>query len=530
MRTNLLISYLLILLSGQCFAQTTGNSVPDPKKSDFIGELGFLSSDWMEGREAGTRGSFMAADYIRSRMMQLGLKPVAGKDDKKPYFQDFDIIRYKTVSAELGLVTQTGHGQIQENFRYGIDFVTEAGPAGIQATAPVRFVGYGISAPLLGYDDYKKTDVRDCIVVMMAGFPGAHDTLSEGWKKFGHGDMERYRDIATRKQTAFKKGALAILLVSPHNGSGFQPGPQANLNEVKSSVSLFGREDPVYEDDNYALVFDSVSLPVFTLGTAATARLLAGTGINLQEAERMAASKLLSQAAEIAGKMVNLTVEVKAEALLVRNVLGYIPGVDTTKTIVIGAHYDHLGTRNGLIYNGADDNASGVAGMLAIAGVWSRSGIKPGCNMIFAAWAAEEKGLLGSSWFVNHFDDSRQSIRLNVNFDMISRSDPNDTAGKIISIGFLRGTDNLKSMAASLNGNLHRPFELDLWETTGHGGSDYAPFAMRKIPVMSFFSGYHNDYHSPRDIFAQSDSVKMEAILKLANDIIREFIFPVQHR
>lgn len=107
---------------------------------------------------------------------------------------------------------------------------------------------------------------------------------------------------------------------------------------------------------------------------------------------------------------------------------------------------------------------------------------------------------------------------------MISRSSEDDTEGKVISIGLLKGTENLKMIANSQNRTLKNPFELDLWETSGGGGSDYAPFAFRKIPVMSFFSGYHNDYHTPRDVFSKTDPVKMEAILKLANRMILEFL------
>jgi Zn-dependent M28 family amino/carboxypeptidase len=107
---------------------------------------------------------------------------------------------------------------------------------------------------------------------------------------------------------------------------------------------------------------------------------------------------------------------------------------------------------------------------------------------------------------------------------MISRSAEEDTESKVISIGLLKGTDKLKEIASSQNRTLKKPFELDLWETSGGGGSDYAPFAKGKIPVMSFFSGYHHDYHTPRDVYSKTDPVKMEAILKLANRIILEFL------
>jgi len=315
-----------------------------------------------------------------------------------------------------------------------------------------------------------------------------------------------------------KKGVVAIILVKPE---GFEPyrGGQLNRELIKNTVN-YVKNDPEYIDSNHSLPGDSVPIPVFSISKELAQKLLEGSNINLAEAEKLAASNLKSLAKPLKGIKVSCRVEMKVEPLLVRNVLGMIPGKDTTQAIVIGAHYDHLGTRGNLTYNGSDDNASGVAGMLALADAWSRAGVKPRCNLIFAAWTAEEKGLLGSTWFVRNFNFSKQTIELNINFDMISRSDPSDNEAKIISIGILKGDESLKSMAKDCNSRLVKPFELDIWETTGPGGSDYVPFAMKKIPVMSFFSGFHDDYHSPRDIYAKADLDKMEAILKLVNKFI----------
>ncbi|NTW23379.1 MAG: M20/M25/M40 family metallo-hydrolase [Lentimicrobium sp.] len=511
---------LFLFISTVAAAQDRTAVVADPQKKDFTGVLGFLSSDWMEGREAGTKGSFLAADYIASRMVQSGLSPAGEKRTNLSmagYFQDFEILSYRTGSASLSLISNIGNSRIE--WTQGVDFEVEAGPINMEATAEVVFGGYGITSPGKEYDDYNGLEVNGAIVMMMDGYPGQRDTLSPARKIFA-GESSHLASLESKIVLAMKKGVVAIILVKP---DGFQPYRSGQVNrELLNHTINRSTEDPEYADCNHSLPGDSVSIPVFRVTKALAQKLLDGSNISLVEAEKLSASKLKSPAKPLKGIKVACKVEMKVEPMIVRNVLGMIPGKDTTRNIVIGAHYDHLGIRGNLIYNGSDDNASGVAGMLAIADAWVRAGVKPSCNLVFAAWTAEEKGLLGSTWFVRNFNFSKQSIDLNINFDMISRSDPADKEAKIISIGFLKGTENLKSMAREYNKRLVKPFELDIWETTGHGGSDYVPFAMRKIPVMSFFSGFHSDYHSPRDVYAKADLYKMQAILALVNQMITE--------
>jgi hypothetical protein len=210
----------------------------------------------------------------------------------------------------------------------------------------------------------------------------------------------------------------------------------------------------------------------------------------------------------------------ETEILNLRNILGIIHGKDTTRCIIIGAHYDHLGIRDGQIYNGADDNASGAAGMLALEKKWAGYKGKLPCNIIFAAWTAEEKGEIGSEYFVERTSANPSRILACINMDMISRSAPEDSTGRQISIGTLPASENLRQIARESNKKLPRPFDLDLWDVTGHFGSDYAYFSANGIPVMTFFSGFNSDYHSPRDIASKIDLQKMSDILFLVNECI----------
>jgi Zn-dependent M28 family amino/carboxypeptidase len=207
----------------------------------------------------------------------------------------------------------------------------------------------------------------------------------------------------------------------------------------------------------------------------------------------------------------------------VHNVISLLPGSDTTKTVILGAHYDHLGKRGNDIYYGADDNASGVAGLLALAGKWTENQTIPPCNIAFASWTAEEKGLIGSEYFVSTLS-APEKVKLYINMDMISRSISEDTAARQLSIGTRIEDEYLRVLANKSNATLNHPFTLDLWDVTGHSGSDYASFTAKNIPVMTYNTGLHDDYHTPLDIPASADLVKMGEVLKLINSSLQEVL------
>lgn len=285
-------------------------------------------------------------------------------------------------------------------------------------------------------------------------------------------------------------------------------------------------EDAEYEDSNFTLPRQGENnhIPVFNVSKETTEILLSSCNIQLNDIEKESEDRFVSFAQEIKDLQVAFSVQQKTEALLVRNVLGIIPGVDTTKNIIIGAHYDHLGIRDGMIYNGSDDNASGTAGVLSMAKLWAGKSEKPACNLIFAAWTAEEKGLWGSTYFADHFESTSNNTLLNINFDMISRSAPEDSSGLVISVGTMKKSEDLRNMTIDNNMKLQRPLTLDLWDTATGGGSDYASFDHRDIPVLSFFSGYNLEYHTPRDIAYFADYGKMAAILNLSNNCLKDFL------
>jgi hypothetical protein len=532
MRIKTFLASALLMGQVALFAQTNPISVPPPMTSDFSGTLSFLSSDWMEGREAGTKGGFMAADYISSMMQLFGLKPYGDfintkVHDKKQqsYFQDFEIVAYKTEKVGLELMQRSAGSQTSILFEKGIDFEVKSGPNGTEGEAPLVFAGYGLSAPGKGYDDYKAIDVKGKIAVVLSGLPGHADTTSIAWIKLSKTLPEDAGDIENKIRTARQHKAIALIVIAADgNIQPYKISP-ANMEIASHTMNSTKSDIPVYDDPDHCLPGDTaeITIPCFSLGSYPTSQLISGSGIDLFEFEKNSASLSVVPKMYFKDKVMRFSISVKTESLLVRNVLGILYGTDTTKYLVVGGHYDHLGLHNGVIFNGSDDNASGASGMLALAKTWSANN-RPPVNIIFASWTAEEMGLLGSRYFAQHLDLQKKNVQLYINMDMISRSAPEDTARRIVSAGTRPADEKLREMVRRSNSMLAHPFTLDLWDVTGHTGSDYASFTSRNIPVITFFSGFHDDYHTPRDIAPKADLVKMSDILKVVNECIQNFM------
>jgi Zn-dependent M28 family amino/carboxypeptidase len=195
-------------------------------------------------------------------------------------------------------------------------------------------------------------------------------------------------------------------------------------------------------------------------------------------------------------------------------VVGVLPGKDTTEIIVIGGHYDHLGIHDGWIWNGADDNASGTVGMMTIAKAFMASGEKPEKTIVFCAWTGEEKGLLGSRYFSDHpYNDAK--MLLNLNYDMISRDNTDDTLGVMCTMNYTRAfpvleeltSKNISDYGVNLEVN-YRPADRP------GGGSDHASFSRKDIPVIYFEAGFPPEYHQPDDHIELVNLEKMTNIIR----------------
>ncbi len=309
-------------------------------------------------------------------------------------------------------------------------------------------------------------------------------------------------------------GAAGIIEINPNSPTvGNVPGNTAlNLSPSEANPRsgrpyanyiIPGERDP----DNLVRIMISAS---------AGNEILKGTGIVLEDFINKAEKNSNLALPSITGKSIYFKSTVKTEAVRVRNIIGIIEGTEPDQIIVLGAHYDHLGIGNGYIWNGADDNASGTVGVMTIAKAISESGKKPQKTIIIALWTAEEQGLLGSEYYVKNPGYPLKNLRLNVNFDMISRYIADNEPDKVI----MTYTESCPGFRTITENNI-RKYGIDLVvdyqpSKDPPGGSDHRSFVSAGIPVMRFKPGHREEYHTPADEVNTLDWDIMEKIVKIS--------------
>jgi hypothetical protein len=531
---------LCILLAFIAFPGIRSQDDTEKKGLDIISEqavkaqLDFLASDWMEGRETGEKGIEMAADYIASMFQVFGLQPVSTLNascakadvfDRRNvhgkgtgYFQEFPLIKAeKSDDHELAVISEESGTRKTTRFIYNCDFgLMNRTTISQEGEFPVVFVGYGLVNKEQNYDDYKGVDVKGKVVLRLVGYPGHRDTTSAAYQKFhSRGNVwTKYREELDRNDIAVEKGAVAVIAVYTVRDIS-----------INFATNIFRYNYRDYEGDvpqvsSYTnrlyLPGDTVSksIPVFTGTLRIANELTTGTKVNLESFEKQAQESMKPGSKELKGKKVYFRQTVKTSVIAARNVLGMIEGENPQEIVVVGAHYDHLGKYGGYVYNGSDDNASGTVAVLSIARACMAAGIKPRRTLIFAAWTAEEKGLLGSEYFVEHPPEGK--IITYLNYDMISRNDKDDTSGVKCSMTYTQGYTMLEEISREYN----KKYDLGLQITykpreKPTGGSDHNAFVHRNIPVFYYMAGWHDDYHKPSDHSDKANIEKMTHIIKL---------------
>ncbi len=363
----------------------------------------FLSDDLMEGRGPGLRGSELAAKYIATQFALYGLKP-AGDDGS--YLQQINFVGMKAIPAETSftLVSPNG-GPI--NLAYGDDYTVsnQTLTPTVDIDAPIVFIGYGVTAPEFGWNDYTGVDVKGKVILCIVGDPPSDDP-----KFFGGKALTYYGRWTYKFEQAARMGAVGALIIHRTDLASY------GWDVVKNSST--SEKTYLRDDKNPHLEAASwIQLEV-------ARKLFAASGMNL-DTEMTAAGKR-------GFKSVELPLRLKAHvASTVRpfqsaNVVGILPGTNQGKpdqAVLYTAHYDHLGFVAGMagdnIYNGAADNATGCGMLLEMARAWTQSNIRPPHSVIFASVTAEEQGLLGSEYLGQHPPIPASQIALDINYDMI---------------------------------------------------------------------------------------------------------------
>ena len=486
-----------------CFAWPLAADEPSTKPAArspfsadvYLAHIKYLASDDLTGRQPGTEGCELAAEYVARHFADAGLKP--GGDDGT-YFQQFEVTRgKKLVDDEASLKVE----DVEQRWRVRKDWIPLPFTSTEDVEGPLAFAGYGIKAPIHDYDDYADFDATGKVLLMFRYEPQSDDPEAA----FGGKTPSRYAMFLKKVQTASKQGAKAVLIVNPPKREGL--------------------DDTLYPWDEEASE-QTYDLPIVhvsrTLAEALVKKGGLGSLADLQgklDRER----KPLSADLHLTLK---LKTGVKPNKFPTRNVLGLLKGDGSTDdTIVVGAHYDHLGKvpprsdqhdNTPQIHNGADDNASGTAGVLELARVLAGEP-RLHRNTLFIAFSAEEMGLLGSAQFVEHPTLALKDVRAMVNFDMIGRL----SADKFTIYGLPSGKEfeKLVDRAAEQAGIKYR---APAGGSGMFGASDHASFYDHDIPVLFPFTGVHKQYHSPEDDWELIDAEGAAKILTMFHSVVRD--------
>jgi hypothetical protein len=533
---KLFIIFVLFFAGMSVFAQTEVEKGLNAITTEAVkGQLEFLASDWTEGRAVGTKGEYIAGDYIASmfqiygiqpfgdeavstfsrRDMMAGIRPQRGKT----YFQNFSLIQYEPGDEQSFSVISAGiNSENSINFGYKTDFYVRTGTVGQTAKAPLVFVGYGFQNKEKGYDDLQKVNLKGKIAVVLSGFPGHKDTESEAYKKFAtEGRRAQYMLERNKTSDLEKAGAIAVIQVNPDS----DPMMSWSQNQIyQARGSHYEADKPLgsYYNSSMAMPSDTLTsnIPTFTVTPHLANEIIAGTGVNFAEFEKAAAEKMVPASKDLSGKMVAFNTTVKSEIIKARNVVGYIEGENKDEFIVVGGHYDHLGKWDGFIWNGADDNASGTVGVMTIAKAFMATGKKPEKSIIFAAWTGEEKGLFGSKFFVQEAQKKKMNIALNLNYDMIARDVEKDSLKNMADMSYTKAFAGIEELTKKNIEEYH--INLDMTYSASEkpsGGSDHAPFAEVGILIFYFMAAMHPDYHQPSDELSKINWDKMTNIIRI---------------
>ena len=518
---SLLFATALLYAQPPARVQTGYDSIqPARLKAD----LTFLSSDALEGRLSLQHGSEIAIQWIASEFAKAGLKPLVGDS----YLQPVPLIEYSADRALTSLtLTRDGHSEVFRAPDATATFAHE-----VTVSGGVVFAGFGITAPELNYDDYAGIDARGKIVLMFNHEPQEADPNSV----FNGIGNTRYANNNYKLFNAERHGAVAVVTMPDPNHQGTvrsaAPAPAG-----QAPAGGRGGRGPTPAAQRPRILPESLAeggpkIPLFTLGRRVSDSLFEAAGKKAAEVETAINAKPAPASFEVPGVTMELhTATSEQRRASSYNVVGLIEGSDPTlkaETIVFSGHFDHDGTGPAGIYHGADDNGSGTVGVVALAHAFASNPVKPRRSLLFIVFAAEERGLLGSYYYVSHPLRPLAATRAQINFDMIGRNeapDPRviteispDTSNQFGLIGTDYSPDYRETVERQ-NKTVH----LDItykWDLDAYNSvlfrSDQYPFLLHDIPAIWWFTGFHPDYHQPTDTVEKINFEKMAKIVRLS--------------
>jgi hypothetical protein len=545
MRRQFLSLSLVLTLAFSAVAQQQRVTESAPSVERLRAHITYLASDKLEGRRTGSEGANLAAEYIAREFSRYGLRRSIGRDlpgmsileadSPRRYMQEFGYVAgvelaknnsmlftpnaqgnapqsasasatAKPVETLLAKMEQQKTQAASLDLRLGEDWM----PLGFSSNAkvlnaPATFVGYGVKADEIGYDDYAGVEVKGRAAIAFEGTPDGDNP---------HGHFARYADVRWKAIAARNNGAAALVVIASENSFKDDRLAQLRYDNASGEAGL-----PV------VVISRQAAERIFETGGARPVAEMEQSVLEVirKDAQRASSDARWTASLPLQKVTLSITTDVARRNAPAYNVVGILEGSDPElkkEAIVIGAHYDHLGRggegslaeREGDIHHGADDNASGVAGVLELARIFAAERKNLKRTLVFIAFSGEEEGLLGSNYYVNHPIWPLDKTVAMINMDMIGRMKDNKLIiGGVGTATEWRGMINsFQTMTTALTNSADKfaskmpnfktlkPFSLTLNED-GYGPSDHSSFYSKQIPVLFLFTGTHDDYHKPSD-------------------------------
>ena len=501
------------VLAGVSLAAQT--AAPSIDVRDLKADLTFLSSRPLAGRLSLQPGSEVAIQWIAAEYAKAGLR-TAGMDS---YLQTVPLIEFIPDREASSLAIDEKGARSELRFPE----VIVSFPEDRDLESGVVFAGYGITAPELNYDDYSGIDVRGKFVLVFDHEPQENDPASI----FNGTGNTRYATSRVKLLNAQSHGAVAVLQVAEPNRK--HPSNQERQARIAGSAQR-ARRMP-----SQVIEGDEVKIPLVVVSDRVAATLMAAVGKNASDVQKAIDAALKPASMPLAGVRVSLRTRNRerrrAESA---NLIGILEGSDPqlkSEVVIFSGHYDHDGlSPDGGYFPGADDNGSGTVGVVALARAFAHNPVKTKRSLLFAVFAAEERGLLGSYYYVQHPVVPLAKTTAVINFDMIGRNEePSeqtkgmieiepDTTDQLNLVG-LKYSPDYKTVVERANREIGLKLSYKWDEEAAlnvYFRSDQFPFALKDIPAMWWFTGFHPDYHQTTDTVDKINFEKMAKILRLA--------------
>jgi hypothetical protein len=557
-------------------AQTVAPAVPKGEAKGFATiteaelrtDLGYIAGDKLQGRLSLQPGDETAIAWIVDAFEKAGLKltvvDAAGetqipfgndkqKDNSKKsrgYLQSFALVEYRADRANTSVTLTRAGKEVEFHAPQAFGAFKHA----VDVSAPVVFAGFGITAPELGYDDYKgpdghAIDAKGKIVLVFDHEPQEDDAKSI----FNGTGNTRYATTRVKLLNAQAHGAVALVVVAEPNRKHLTNAERAGkISQSTNGAKPITRTTPLPVQ---AIADDEITIPSITVLDAVAAELLATSGTTGSALQAAIDKNLTPQGRVLPDTVLRLHLKNVSERTgFTSNVAGLLEGSDPAlkaETIIISGHHDHDGAApcapgeagvdeqsqpvaagDGCmqVWHGADDNGSGTVGVVELARAFAANGSRPKRSILFVVFASEERGLLGSYWMAAHPLRPLATTRAMINFDMIGRDEkaspqtdglieiPADTSNRLNLIGALYSPtyDKVVKEENAVTG-------LTLDDRFDHESalnvffrSDQFPFVLHNVPAFWWFTGFHPDYHHTTDTVEKIDFAKMRKILELA--------------